>query len=510
MSAASASAASGGRDRSRAAGRNLRRGAALAALTAAGTLCAGLLPGIAAVAAATSVTSVVRWGRAEEVPGLAKLNAGGSAGVNGVSCRRVGYCTLIGTYTDASGKNQPYVLTASKGRWGTAEELPGIAALSAGRNAGFGQLSCAAAGYCSAGGSYTDASGNGQPFVVNESKGRWGKAEEVPGTAALNAGNSAGIGQLSCPSAGDCTAGGTYTDKAGNPQAFVVTEKSGRWGTAAEVAGFAALKAVGGARLEALACGSAGNCTAGGYYLVAPTLPGDGDDEWEAWQATEVHGKWGRAEEVPGTAALNQNGQAELSTVVCTSAGNCTASGFYAAGMSGGLYAFVLSETKGRWGKAKPVAGLPGTTTNNSSALLYALSCPRAGDCAGGGFYYEGISGYYHAFVVNEKNGKWGKAEQVPGTAGSVVWYVNMTNSVSCSSSGNCGAGGAYGNTQAFVVSERNGKWGKAEVTPGVGPLNLGNNASTGPVSCPSATRCVATGSYADGSSKTQAFVSTL
>ena len=78
---------------------------------------------------------------------------------------------------------------------------------------------------------------------------------------------------------------------------------------------------------------------------------------------------------------------------------------------------------------------------------------------------------------------------------------------MSCSSAGNCGAGGPYGHTGAFVVSERNGKWGKSEEAPGTTALNLGGDAAVNSVSCPSASRCVAAGSYTDQNGMTQAFV---
>ena len=57
------------------------------------------------------------------------------------------------------------------------------------------------------------------------SGGIWGTAIEVPGTAALNQGGRAGIGSISCASAGNCSAGGGYIDSTGiNTQAFVVSE----------------------------------------------------------------------------------------------------------------------------------------------------------------------------------------------------------------------------------------------------------------------------------------------
>jgi hypothetical protein len=40
----------------------------------------------------------------------------------------------------------------------------------------------------------------------------WGKAQEVPGTAALNTGRDAEITSVSCASAGNCSAVGDYTD----------------------------------------------------------------------------------------------------------------------------------------------------------------------------------------------------------------------------------------------------------------------------------------------------------
>jgi hypothetical protein len=52
---------------------------------------------------------------------------------------------------------------------------------------------------------------------------RWGSAQEVPGTAALNTGGNAEINSVSCASAGNCTAGGSYTDGSGHRQVFVAS-----------------------------------------------------------------------------------------------------------------------------------------------------------------------------------------------------------------------------------------------------------------------------------------------
>ena len=108
--------------------------------------------------------------------------------------------------------------------WGAAEEVPGTAALNRGGAAEIGSVSCSSAGNCSAGGAYTDSSGRGQAFVVNQVNGTWHTAIEVPGTAALNKGGVAGVASVSCASAGNCSAGGHYTDSSGHSQALVASE----------------------------------------------------------------------------------------------------------------------------------------------------------------------------------------------------------------------------------------------------------------------------------------------
>jgi hypothetical protein len=52
----------------------------------------------------------------------------------------------------------------------------------------------------------------------------WGTAEEIPGTAALNQGGFAQALSVSCAPAGTCSADGLYTDSSGQLQAFVVNK----------------------------------------------------------------------------------------------------------------------------------------------------------------------------------------------------------------------------------------------------------------------------------------------
>jgi hypothetical protein len=432
---------------------------------------------------------------------------------------------------------------ASRGTWGTAREVPGTAALNAGGFADTRSVSCPSAGNCSAGGLYTDSSGGRQAFVVAEKNGIWGTAREVPGTAALNKGGGAELHSVSCTSAGNCSGGGDYTDSSGNTQVFIVIEENGIWGAAEEVPGSAALNTGGSAEIDSVSCGAAGNCSAGGSYAdssghdhafvvsekngtwrTARKVPGaaritsvfcasagncsaGGSASGQAFVIGETDGTWGTAEEVPGIAALGKNG-AILQSVSCASAGNCSAGGVYIDGAFS-QQVFVVSEKNNTWRTAREV---PGTAALNKGGFadFGSVSCSSAGNCSAGGSYADG-SDNNQAFVVNKTSGTWRTAREVPGTAALNKGGQAGIAAVSCTSAGNCNAGGNYAHSpaseQAFVVGETNGTWGTAEEVPGIAALNTGGLAGIGTMSCASVANCSAGGQYLDSAFNGQAFV---
>ena len=381
-----------------------------------------------------------RWGQAVEVPGLGALNKNGNAEVSSLSCASPGYCSAGGYYGN-HGSN-PYVVTSGRGfvvsetngRWGQAVEVPGLAALNKGGNAGVSSVSCAPAGSCAAVGFYRDGNGHQQGFVAVEVNGVWSQAIEVPGLAALNKGGNAGVSSVSCPSPGTCAAGGDYsTDASGRQQAFVVSEKNGSWARAQEVAG--ALNIGGEARVASVSCASAGNCSAGGGYK-------DGSDNYQAFVISEVNGTWAAAREVAGS--LNVNGAASVTSVSCASAGKCSTGGTYDYG--GYNAAFVVSEKNGVWGQAIDVPGLSRVARD---AYLSSVSCASAGSCAAGGSYDGAGSG---VFVARQKNGVWGHETTLPGLGALNKGSSVGVSSVSCAPAGSCVAGGYYQETGRFAL----------------------------------------------------------
>jgi len=331
---------------------------------------------------------------------------------------------------------------ARGGGWGKAIEVPGLAGLNAGHGGTLTAVSCSSPGDCAATGNYADRGGLGQAFVVSERNGSWGKAIEVPGLAALNNGGYAGISSVSCASAGNCAVTGYYDS--GAPEAFVVSQANGSWGRAIEVPGSAAFGTATFASVSWLR-----PATAQPWGTpVAPTT----DASFGPLAVSEKNGSWGKAISVPGTAASARNAAVSVS---CGSPGNCAAGGNEAPIIYGPYQAFVAREQNGSWGKATGIPGLAALNAGGNAEVL-SVSCGSAGGCSAGGYYQDG-SGHQQAFVASENNGAWGTALEVPGSGTLNAGGFAQVMSVSCTSAGYCAAGGYYldgaGTGEAFVIS---------------------------------------------------------
>lgn len=488
------------------------------ALLAAGLVLAiGPGPHVGQPAVAGVVLTAGGWGKAIEVPGLGALNKSriGFTGAmsTSVSCGGPGNCSAGGSFIDGSGKTRAFVASQADGHWGDAIAIPPP---SNGGEAGFFQInsiSCASVSHCSAGGIYSDQARHAEAFVISQVSGHWGKAIEVPGIAGLNVGNNAEVTQISCASAGNCTAAGTYFDSrhSGTTQVFVVSEVRGTWGQAIELPGLASPDRSDPVA-DALSCSTPGNCAAGGTYR-------DSSESDQGFVADQTDGQWHAAIEVPGLAALNQQGAAWVGAISCPAPGSCGAGGGY-ADADQATQAYVVSEVHGHWGTALEV---PGTARLNTagSADISAISCPSPGNCGAGGAYDNGEqSGDFtngEAFTVSESGGSWHPAAELPGIGSLNKGDDASILSISCPSPGNCGAGGRYStqtregrptSDEAFAASETRGNWSTAIELPGFASLNKHKEGATVAISCITAGHCAASGFYTDGKFRFQAFVS--
>ena len=348
--------------------------------TSAGTCSAGGYYEDASFANQGFVVSQVDgvWGTATPVPGLEALNTDGDAEVRALSCGAPGECVAVGDFDDLVDGDQAFGATQADGVWGTATEVPGLAVLNVGGQAGLEVVACTSAGNCVAAGGYSDGAFNRHGFVVSMVDGVWGTAAEVPGLSALDTEGRASIDSLSCSATGSCSIGGYYGDVDGD-QGFVVSQVDGVWGSAIAVPGLKSLNVDGDAGVDSVSCSSPGYCSAVGYY-------GDAAGDDQGFVVSQVGGVWGTATVVPGLEALNTDGDAEVESVECISPGNCVAGGYYDV-VDVGWFPFSTVQTEGTWGDAMRIPGTPTLAGDTNDAELHSISCTSDGTCVGGGYY---------------------------------------------------------------------------------------------------------------------------
>jgi len=344
------------------------------------------------------------------------------------------------------------------GTWAAAQPFPGFSASDATLQA----ITCPSLGDCVAVG-YTSGITT-TPIVVSETNGVWGSARDITGTDSLGDGSGGSLSDVSCGGPGDCTATGTYGGTNGVATAFYVSETAGTWGTPTAVTS-ADQPAGTYSEVNGLSCGGVGYCAIVGRY-TDQGVNSAGLTVSTPFTLDEDSGTWGTPQPVPGLASLpSGDAYADLTSVSCPAAGDCTASGQYGGnGFLGGP--FVVSEAGSGWGNAAALQGA--FSTSNAS-----ISCPDASDCAVvlSATTAEGPALY----TVDEAGGTWGQGQllsvpsQVTGSAG--------TPAIGCSSAGDCvivaDMGGPSSSTVPFAAIETSsGEWGAAAALPGTPALD--------------------------------------
>jgi hypothetical protein len=338
-----------------------------------------------------------------------------------------------------------------------------------------------------------------------------------PGASTAPHAQNAQLDSVTCTSAGNCVAVGSYADAFLGSQAMIATETSGAWGRASELtlpAGANTTAEDQHAQLSSVACTSAGNCVAvGGYSDVASST--------HAMVAAETNGVWGQASEINVPAGANATQTASLESVACTSPGNCVAVGSYTGtqGANGGAsfdYSTVygtegmaVTETDGVWAQASALALPIGAAAGAGQQVSVAsVACTGPGSCVAVGTYNEG-SGDDGGMIATDTNGAWGQASELvlPSNAPPTpVQAPAGLASVACTGAGDCVAVGNYterlGGGVGMAATETNGIWGQAKAV--ASPLGAGGEfANLVAVACASAADCVAVGNYQNANSDT-------
>ena len=413
--------------------------------------------GYAANGSSTSLTLAERWNgmswRIQATP-----NPAGSlgTGLNGVSCSSASACTAVGSSITASPQQDAPLAE----RWdGTSWRIqtppnPGNSVL-----AGLScpsQSSCTAAGY--------DNSASGVLTVAEAWDGSSWRIQATPNPAGTF---GSALEDVSCSSAGACTAVGFYND--GRGTALTLAE---RWnGTSWTIQATPNPAGSSASVLSGVSCSSATACTAVGFYTDSTGTTRTLAERWDGTSWTI------QATPRPSTAF------AELSGVSCSAASACTAVGTF----SGSTGLVTLAE---RWdGTSWTIQATP-NPAGSATSRLFGVSCGAAGACTAVG-YSNGSSG---ALVT--------LAEAWDGTSWTIQPTPNPTGSatsrlfgVSCSAPGACTAVGFYRDSSGAVVTLAE-RWDGTSWTIQPTPNPTGSSESTlAGVSCSAASACTTVGS---------------
>lgn len=339
------------------------------------------------------------WQRANEVtlPSGASTTIQNSQ-VHSVVCSSAGNCAAVGTYFDATqptGHEEGFEVNEVRGVWGTARETKAPADANVDPYVAINQVACFGVGKCVAVGSYISHDNATEGLVVTEVNGAWRNATTVvlPGNASAYP--SAALSEVTCVATNNCTAIGTYTNTAGDIEGIIASERRGVWARAVSMSmpsGAAANPRTFFYGYGGLSCPSIGNCSAGGQYLV-------GTSTYEGFFINEVHGTWRAATEMglpAGSQMAGKNGG--VVAVSCRSAGNCSAGAAYLDGSSA-YQALVVNEVDGHWLNGQKINLPTGNNTVGVDGGVYGLLCHAQGPCTATGSYQKNLT-TYEGFTV--------------------------------------------------------------------------------------------------------------
>jgi hypothetical protein len=396
----------------------------------------------------------------------------------------------------------------------SAAPLPS-GALITGQNAALNSVSCTGLNDCVAVGSFRTKSGN-QLFIANEVDAKWtgGARVALPKDVAWSWDHSPNpitqFNSVSCSSTGNCVAVGTYLTAAGF-EPLVAMESSGTWAGALRVTLPSDAAATGQAgALFSVACTSVGNCHAVGTYL-------DTSGNQEPLALDETASVWASAlrPALPVGALAPSDQLAELSSISCWSAGNCSAVGGFVNAQ--GFETMVLNETNNKWASSSGdvTIVLPSNAASPVAAagnLLSAIDCPSSSSCIAVGDYLD--AGSYVAMSVTGSATTWSNASSLatpsmPAPSGEIDASLNAINCVStnwCVAVGDFGTTSTHSPMSAVMSGTTFGSLTLGELPTDAALPTVG---STNGASCFAASDCVVVGEYVTTSNGTEGFVAT-
>jgi len=452
----------------------------MAALTAVSALVLVATPRVAGAS--------VTWS-AMNPPMPANAVAGQGATLPSTSCPADGWCVAVGDYLASSATtyyDAGLIEAESGGGWSATEALLPLGASATDPQALLTSVQCGAVGSCVAVGQYVDSTGATQALVETLSGGVWTPSElTLPGDASTS--GSGAFAQLStvvCPTAGWCAALGLYSQSSGGEQAFVATDNGGSWSAATAPLPTPAA----GSQLLSASCPAVGSCMATGTYLVGGTYVG--------LIETLSGGTW-TAATLPLPAGISSAASIANDdvSVSCPTVGACVVA---ATTFDGNYEGLLATLSGGTW--TASAASLPGGSTS-PDVQLTSVACTDAADCVATGLY--SASGVEQGLFETLGSGSWTASTAPVPPSVPTATDIEVLD-VSCPSAGTCVAEGQSdlnGTVNGLFWDLSSGTW---TVTPAPLPADAqaSSNPDFAPFTCPATGVCLSVGTYLGSSGR--------
>jgi hypothetical protein len=425
---------------------------------------------------ATSSASAPVW-TAVEAPAPSAALASFDFSVSTVSCPTPTACFAVGGYKDLDGHQQGLVERLTQGKW-TVSEAPVPSNAASNPDMSFSALACPSAGFCTAVGSYGTTGGAVSGLIEDFARGRW-TALEAPQPGPGSSDGQNGLVSVDCPSAHACTAVGDYTDSFGDFQGLIDGWNGKNWSA---VAAPMPPRAAGSpADLYVVSCATTPSCVAVGGYE-------DSSDNLQGVIDTESNGSWVAAP-APLPSGAASDPKPYLDALSC-SRSTCAAIGTYQA--AGDAEEGVLDvDAQGSWTATE--APLPSDADTNFPLVeLRSVDCPSPQSCTAVGSY-DGSSGTEDLIETLSK-GAWTESQgSLPANSTGPNSTDQSLLSVVCASARSCLVVGTYsgpaGTMQAASETLARRTWTATEIPPAEGS-ELNAVGAVGPLSCASQFRC--------------------
>ena len=392
-----------------------------------------------------------------------------------VACSSVGNCVAVGQFYDASDQYESFIATELNGVWGNGVPLTTFPYST------LSSVACSSDGNCVAVGQFLAFGNNWEPFTATELNGTWGDGVPITFTGdVLNTTYPSAysyLNSVACPSDGNCVAVGEFYDVNRNYVSFTATELNGTWGNAVPTLFAPNVQNTNPSDyFSSVACTSTGNCVAVGDFY-------DVNENYQSFTATELNGVWGNGMPTMFAPNVqNTNPSDSLYSVACPSAGNCVAVGYF-HDVNGNYPSFTVTESDGVWGNGMPTTFASGVQNTSPNDYFNAVACASAGNCVGVGSFGDvaGHNETFTATETNGVWGNGVPTTFASGVQNTNP--SDYFSSVACATDGSCVAVGQFKdvnrNYQSFILGVTV-ILARPFTPPTTGPTNAAPPASAG------------------------------